>query len=243
MTGRLTKRCPSPLHEGDRELPLDDFHRQANKKDGRKSWCKKCVTARYRLDPSKQKERSRRWMERNKDRVNTERRERYWADEEYRQTCLTVMSRWGKLNRNKTNANVRRWKQRHPERARLQERLVNARQKDNQRKWRLRNPERIAASRKKWNDNNRAYIRAHRLIRRAKGTQTNLNKQKFQQRWDYYGGKCWLCGNEAVEMDHVKPISRGGCSLAANLRPACRSCNRRKGNLWPLNLVLEKLAS
>ena len=49
---------------------------------------------------------------------------------------------------------------------------------------------------------------------------------------------CYLCGtavDEGVDlaMDHVLPIKRGGLHCAENLRPACISCNSRKGSLTP----------
>ena len=45
---------------------------------------------------------------------------------------------------------------------------------------------------------------------------------------------CWMCGAEATEIDHVKPLSAGGSNWPANLRPACHPCNRAKSNHWPL---------
>jgi 5-methylcytosine-specific restriction endonuclease McrA len=44
------------------------------------------------------------------------------------------------------------------------------------------------------------------------------------------GLPCWYCGRRADTVDHVQPVSRGGTNAAANLRPACRSCNSRRGN-------------
>jgi 5-methylcytosine-specific restriction endonuclease McrA len=41
------------------------------------------------------------------------------------------------------------------------------------------------------------------------------------------------CGREASTWDHVWPVSLGGRSHAANLVPACGSCNSRKGNGYP----------
>jgi 5-methylcytosine-specific restriction endonuclease McrA len=55
-----------------------------------------------------------------------------------------------------------------------------------------------------------------------------------RSKWSYWGGRCWMCGNEAVEWDHVKPLAKGGPDCLANLRPACMKCNRSKSSRWPL---------
>lgn len=46
------------------------------------------------------------------------------------------------------------------------------------------------------------------------------------------GNRCWMCGGPFQEVDHVKPLSRGGKECLSNLRPACRPCNRSKGAKW-----------
>lgn len=45
---------------------------------------------------------------------------------------------------------------------------------------------------------------------------------------------CHLCGGpiapgQPVELDHRVPVKRGGPSIEANVAPAHRTCNRRKG--------------
>lgn len=59
----------------------------------------------------------------------------------------------------------------------------------------------------------------------------------LQDRLDYYGGKCWVCGADTavvgLQWDHVKPLSHGGADMLANLRPACPSCNLDKSDQWP----------
>lgn len=53
------------------------------------------------------------------------------------------------------------------------------------------------------------------------------------------GLPCWICGRafdltlppthpHSFTADHVVPVSRGG-KLLGELRPACRSCNSRRG--------------
>jgi len=47
-------------------------------------------------------------------------------------------------------------------------------------------------------------------------------------RWNYFGGRCWMCFAVAREFDHVIPLSRGGTNWPSNLRPACAPCNLKK---------------
>ena len=41
------------------------------------------------------------------------------------------------------------------------------------------------------------------------------------------------CTLTATEVDHILPVARGGTDAPANLRAACRRCNRTRGaNDW-----------
>lgn len=43
--------------------------------------------------------------------------------------------------------------------------------------------------------------------------------------------KCLVCGTtDRLSLDHIVPISLGGCCCIHNLQPLCRPCNARKGN-------------
>ena len=45
--------------------------------------------------------------------------------------------------------------------------------------------------------------------------------------------KCVECGSkEDLELDHIKPVSRGGKSTYRNLQLLCESCNRSKGSKY-----------
>ncbi len=73
--------------------------------------------------------------------------------------------------------------------------------------------------------------RGARLGREIPGT---CSPAQLVARVDLYANHCWMCGAEATEIDHVKPLSAGGSNWPANLRPACHPCNRAKSNHWPL---------
>ena len=54
----------------------------------------------------------------------------------------------------------------------------------------------------------------------------------------FWGDRCWMCGGEWTDWDHVKPLAKLGPHMLANLRPACDPCNSSKGDRWPLAKAL-----
>ena len=88
-------------------------------------------------------------------------------------------------------------------------------------RWYKRNPGKVL----EYNNNRRA------LKLRAKGTAT---AKQVQDRWEFYGNVCYLCGKLAEAIDHIIPLSKGGSNWPANLRPICKLCNSTKGSKWPL---------
>ena len=61
------------------------------------------------------------------------------------------------------------------------------------------------------------------------------NKMRFSI-YERDGYRCRCCGisqNRAyLEIDHIKPISKGGKSTYDNLQTLCRECNQEKGNIY-----------
>ncbi len=70
-------------------------------------------------------------------------------------------------------------------------------------------------------------------------TMTSPQAKKLWRRAikQHFNCQCVYCGNNyeinELTIDHVKPKSNGGESIASNLVPACRTCNQGKGsNHW-----------
>lgn len=56
-------------------------------------------------------------------------------------------------------------------------------------------------------------------------------KQRFRQQiFEAWQHCCAYCDAAADTLDHVKPRHKGGNTVASNLVPACRECNRSKGS-------------
>lgn len=72
-----------------------------------------------------------------------------------------------------------------------------------------------------------------------------VTRRGLQGKLELWGYRCWMCGVEleiaTVTWDHVKPLSKGGVDILANIRPACRSCNCRKQAKWPISEFEELL--
>lgn len=51
-------------------------------------------------------------------------------------------------------------------------------------------------------------------------------------------GRCHYCNAsvapQALTMDHIVPISRGGKSTKGNVVPCCKDCNNRKKQMLPM---------
>lgn len=61
-----------------------------------------------------------------------------------------------------------------------------------------------------------------------------------------YGERCAYCltphPREALKLDHVEPLSRGGSNSALNLVPACDACNSSKSDKPLLIWLLDRCA-
>lgn len=101
------------------------------------------------------------------------------------------------------------------------------------RAWYADNTERAKANTKRWQAANNEKRNEYRRKRNQLLYSTDaIDEVDINGRIDMFGGKCWMCNADATTIDHVKPLSKGGRHMLANIRPACRSCNARKNNHW-----------
>ena len=98
------------------------------------------------------------------------------------------------------------------------------------------NREKIVAMQKLWRQSNEDLVRERSQRRNAlkrEATVVPFTAAQLSQRMSMYA-RCWICGDPRwTDVDHVKPLSKGGPHMLANLRPACRECNNRKSATWP----------
>lgn len=146
-------------------------------------------------------------------------------------------------------ANKREVRRRY--RARKGEELIRARDRayvqanrdrhnERNRNYRARNPGYDTVQKRHYRQRNlermRELGRKHIADRRARELEVAtipFTLDQLQARVAFFGRQCWMCGGAWTALDHVKPLSKGGPHMLANLRPACKPCNSRKWNRWP----------
>jgi 5-methylcytosine-specific restriction endonuclease McrA len=181
-------------------------------------------------------ERNRAWIARNQERARD------------------VKSRYNSANSDRKREWNRSWYERNREHVRNYRRKQWIANRDELLRagaaYRAANRERLAARARAYYQVNKHQKHAYQAAYRASNKQTiqrlshlrylRSKSGKFQApppellaaKWRYWGNSCWMCGGSATTIDHVKPLSKGGSHLLANLRPACKPCNSSKHARW-----------
>ena len=76
----------------------------------------------------------------------------------------------------------------------------------------------------------------HNLITMTSSEAKRLHRRAIKE---HFNCLCVYCGIQheldQLTVDHVRPRSNGGPSLASNLVPSCRACNQAKGSQYWLS--------
>lgn len=194
--------------------PLADFGRDRSQSCGYKSQCKACAKESAKAWPS--------------------------SDPEKRKA---VHARYYAKNRDERVAGSKAWREQNVEHRQAYNRLWYQanREKltDYSRAYRAANQESVADGFRRWYESNKGIVRAIAYRRRAReaGAEGYATAVQIEARVTYYGGRCWMCGAPWQEIDHVKPLAKGGSNWPSNLRPACAPCNRGKRDNWPVQII------
>lgn len=228
----MTCKLPKGLH---------CFTRDKRRIDGLDGRCKPCKKGLYAQWTAKQTvpERRARW------------RQDYYDNHEKRKASARATYR---RNREKILAAQRARIERDREHQRAiwrayyhRHEYVRVRQMSRARAVRLADPEAYNAMRRAQYAANpeptREIVRRRDAAKREGVRLYRVTAEQIEAKIAYWGGRCWACGAPWEHLDHVKPLARGGAHMLANLRPMCARHNRAKSDLWPLDVVLEKLAA
>lgn len=193
-------------------LPLDDFHRNARKRGGRRAQCKVCSQAQhkaaYARNPGPSKARAKKRREEKPEEIKARLKEHY---EKNHARIRAEQKEYRYKNRERILAWY--WGGGHRE-AKL------AYDKERRRLY----PEKVKISSKRSSHMRRARMRA------AQGSWTAAEWRALCEK---YGHTCLRCRQQFefidITFDHVIPISRGGRNDIQNAQPLCHVCNAKKG--------------
>ncbi|MEX2047650.1 MAG: HNH endonuclease [Chloroflexota bacterium] len=130
---------------------------------------------------------------------------------------------WLKRNAQKARDAVRRWGKAHPEQRRAAKRLYYTRHREKHKTV-------MTAYHKAHPEVLRAKSNAYRA--RAREAEGHFTSAEWRALVESHGGRCAYCLVVApLDVEHRIPLKRGGTNWIANILPACRPCNRKKGQL------------
>lgn len=198
--------------------PREDFNRRAAMADGLRSQCKACDAADRRAGRERDRPRQREWREANRVRVRQADRDRYHRDPA---RFRTRKQEWARANPETVRESRRKTQLKYPHAS-----------ADRSRRWREANPDADHLWREANRELSRARIQRYRA-RKKELTIIPFTVEQLAARLSMFPG-CWICGGPGTEVDHVKPLAKGGAHMLANLRKICRSDNARKSDRWPL---------
>ena len=237
------------------EKPVSEFYRHVRRADGIREQCKACVRGynkgQYWADPERHKSKakawhhanceraaaaSRKWREQHPERKKELAQQWYWSDRDAR---LRSAKEYYRTHKQSALEYSRRYHAEHCDRIRAAGKEWREKNRCHRQRaakaYYLANRERVIAATKNWIKSNRERRRwqnivcKHRRRCRINDAPGTTSSAQIQGRMAFFGWRCWLCGGEADSVDHVIPVACGGSNWPANLRPACRDCNSRKG--------------
>lgn len=209
--------------------PLDDFHRDKGKKDGRSSYCKECAVENaqiyYRENREKCRKRQREYYKENSEEIRRRSAGYYEAhkgSEEFRLQRSESGRRYREANKDKVKARHKHYHEENYERV-----------LESQRQYRARNSAKLSEKNKQYRAENAGRAREWNRRRRARkaGAGGNFTEQEFYEICARYDFHCLRCGQEcdSLTSDHIVPLSKGGSDNISNIQPLCKSCNSAKG--------------
>lgn len=69
-----------------------------------------------------------------------------------------------------------------------------------------------------------------REVKRRRANKFTGNEEIRNAVFELHGSDCLKCGSsEKIQLDHIKPVFKGGKNEIDNLQPLCKSCNVSKG--------------
>lgn len=206
------------------------FSKDATKRDGLSTLCKKCRSighAEWRAkNPEKHKENYARWYAANADRACA-----YSAAyrKAHPQQVRATIKAWVDANRDRKKESLAKWYELNKERVYA----ANA-------KWRAANKDKVLAYQAAYRDKKPDSIRLDGHRRR---TGVKLSKNIIKKLYKLQRGKCACCKKplgDDYHLDHIMPLALGGTNTDNNVQLLRAKCNLQKSAKHPVDFMQQR---
>lgn len=156
----------------------------------------------------------------------------------HRETRIESSRKWENNNKDHVREMKRQRREKNPSLYRSRNREAYLKRRD-----------RKLFTSKQYRKNNRHVVAVSRHNRRS-SKKFKVTQKDLSRLLNRYQNKCHYCkvsledsrsgSRQALQWDHVFPLSKGGCHSIGNLVPSCSECNNRKSDrfsiVWALQL-------
>lgn len=191
----------------------DYFYRNKSKKDGLNSWCKDCCAKHQG-----------RWYKDNKEKILKQ-------CKQYREIHKEEIVVYREVHKEKRNEQTKQWHKQYPDYLKRWQKDHKEERSGYAKQYNQEHKKERCVYKKQWDKDNRDKCNAHLANYKAqklRATPTWANKEVIQF---YYIVASTMAD---YEVDHWKPLSKGGLHHEDNLQLLEISLNRQKHNKWPL---------
>lgn len=209
-----------------KDKPFSEFHARKDSRSGYASHCKVCRKEVWDKNKEERAIKSKLYRDNNKDKLSAKRREYYLKNKDRENA---YMKQYAIDNADKIRAANKAYRENN-----------KARKKELDKKYREENKEKIAEYKREWikTEIGKASKRASNHKRDLRTKETNdgtITRRSLVELFIEQDNKCFHCEREldhhakgAVHLDHLIPLSKGGCHTISNVRWSCASCNLTK---------------
>jgi len=218
--------------------PIEMFEARKGSITGKGPRCKVCKNisnrAYYAKNPERQHEISKKYRDSNKEKVKEAQSKHRLANQE---KIKERKKKYQEENKDKLKEYYKNYRAENREKVHIASRS-----------WHLANAEKVYERQRKYRKENpdNGIVNSNNLRARKLGVSGKITENEWKLLKEKFAYTCPCCGEKEpfikLTIDHIVPMSLGGCNTIDNLQCLCGSCNSSKGkNIANYKIVVNQV--